>query len=216
MNTLKDKVVGSWYGMAVGDAMGLPAKSIKPETIRQLFGSVDTYKDVSPFIGKGIKRFKMQGLYGRQTQSALVIADSLLKNKKLKISEISDLLIKLSSNGPDHYFGVYRHAEKGFSQSVYSLIEEPPRMPSHNQADATFLTMGVPGSLLRRDRPEIGMRMNIDIGLTISRNLCEVTGLALTGYLASRFLLLKPGNHPEAIAGTEKVLIDAEKFLSKD
>ncbi|SVC93111.1 uncharacterized protein METZ01_LOCUS345965, partial [marine metagenome] len=89
MNTLKDKVIGSWYGMAVGDAMGLSAKSMKPETVRQLFGSMDGFKDVRPFIGKGIKRFKMQGLYGRQTQSALAIADGLLINKKWETSEIS-------------------------------------------------------------------------------------------------------------------------------
>ena len=65
----------------------LSAKSMKPETVRQLFGSMDGFKDVRPFIGKGIKRFKMQGLYGGQTQSALVIADSLLKNKKGETSE---------------------------------------------------------------------------------------------------------------------------------
>ena len=44
--------------MAVGDAMGLSAKSMKPETIQQLFGSMNSFKDVRPFIGKGIKRLK--------------------------------------------------------------------------------------------------------------------------------------------------------------
>ena len=215
MNSLKDKVVGSWYGMAVGDAMGLSAKSMKPETVRQLFGSMDGFKDVGPFIGKGIKRFKMQGLYGGQTQSALVIADSLLKNKKAVDHKISELLLKLGSNGPDHYFGVYRHPTKGFSQSVDSLKENPPRSPEHNRADAAFLTMGIPASLLHRDRPEIGMNLNIDIGLMMSRNLCEVTGLALTGYLASRFLLLASGSHSEAMVEAEKILIAAENFCQR-
>ena len=49
--------------MALGDAMGLSAKCMKPETIQQLFGSMNSFKDVRPFIGKGIKRLKMQGLY---------------------------------------------------------------------------------------------------------------------------------------------------------
>ena len=75
MITLKDKVVGSYYGMALGDAMGRSAKSLKPETIQQLFGSMDGFKDVIPYIGKGVKQFKMKGLYGSQTQSALVISD---------------------------------------------------------------------------------------------------------------------------------------------
>ncbi|MBT7521014.1 MAG: hypothetical protein HN646_01945, partial [Nitrospina sp.] len=76
--TLKDKVVGSYYGMAVGNAMGMSVKSLKPETILQLFGPINEFKDVSSFIGKGIKHFKMRGLYGCQTQSALVIGDCLL------------------------------------------------------------------------------------------------------------------------------------------
>ena len=58
MNALKDKVTGSYYGMALGNAMGLSAKSLKPETIRQLFNSMDDFKDVSPFIGRGVKNLK--------------------------------------------------------------------------------------------------------------------------------------------------------------
>ena len=201
--------------MAVGDAMGLPAKSMKPETVRQLFGSMDDFKDVRPFIGKGVKQFKMEGLYGGQTQSALAIADSLLKNKKRELSKISQLLIKLSASGPDHYFGVYRRPEKGFFQSVVSLMEEPSRIAKHNRADATFLAMGIPASLLHRDRPEAGIHLNLDIGLMMSRNLCEVTGLALTGYLASRLLPLEPRNDGEAVTQAEQILIDAEEFCQK-
>ena len=200
--------------MAVGDAMGLAAKSIKPETVRQLFGSMDSYKDVRPFIGKGIKQFKMEGLYGGLTQSALVIADSLLKDKKGGASEISRLFIKLSANGPEHYFGVYRRPGKGFYESINSLMEEPPRITEHNQADATFLAMGIPAGLLHRDRPEMGVRLNVEIGLLMSRNLCEVTGLALTGYLASRFLALQPEKEGAA-AQAEQVLNDAEEFCQK-
>ena len=201
--------------MAVGDAMGLSAKSMKPETVRQLFGSMDGFKDVRPFIGKGIKRFKMQGLYGRQTQGALAIADGLLINKKWETSEISQLLIKLSTSGPDHYFGVYRHPEKEFSQSIDALVYEPSRIAEHNRADATFLAMGIPASLLHRDRPEAGIHINIDIGLMVSRNLCEITGLALSGYLASRLLLLEPRSDGAAVAQAEQVLTDAEKFCQK-
>ena len=82
MSTLKEKIVGSWYGMAVGDAMGLAIKGLKAATVRQMFGTMDGFKDVRPFLGKGIKRFKMPGLYGAQTQSALAAGDCLLKNKK--------------------------------------------------------------------------------------------------------------------------------------
>ncbi len=215
VDSLKDKVVGSWYGMAVGDAMGLAAKSIKPETVRQLFGAMDGFKDVRPFIGKGIKRFTMQGLYGGLTQNALAVADGLLKNKKGGAREVSQLLLKLSAGGPEHYFGVYRRPEKGFYKSICSLMEDPPRAAEHDQADAAFLTMGIPAGIIHRDRPEAGVRLNVDIGLLLSRNLCEITGLALAGYLASRFLSLEPGNVGEPVAEADLVLRDTEEFCQK-
>ena len=90
MESLNDKVTGSWIGMAVGDAMGLAVKGLKPETIKQCFGQVDGFKDVKPFIGKGIKDYRMPGLYGTLTQSALAVCDSLLKNKKLDTTDIAD------------------------------------------------------------------------------------------------------------------------------
>jgi len=45
----KDKKIGSWFGMAVGDAMGRSAKGLKPAAIRQIFGTMDDFKD----YGKG-------------------------------------------------------------------------------------------------------------------------------------------------------------------
>ena len=55
MNSLMDKVIGSWYGMALGDAMGLSAKSMKAETVQQLFGSMDSFKE--RFAAAGATRF---------------------------------------------------------------------------------------------------------------------------------------------------------------
>jgi hypothetical protein len=60
----------------------------------------------------------------------------------------------------------------------------------------------------------MGISLNINIGLMMSRNLCEITGLALTGHLVSRFLLLKPGSE-ELVHQAEQVLITAEEFCQK-
>jgi ADP-ribosylglycohydrolase len=216
MNNLKNKIIGSYYGMALGNAMGLSAKSLKPETIRQLFGSMNDFKDVSPFIGKGVKQFKMKGLYGYQAQSALVIGDCLLKNnKKTDSRKISQLLLKMTKNGPEHYFGAFRRPGKGFYQSVNDLSNELPPVPEHNMADATFLSMGIPAGLLHREKPEMGIHSNITIGLMMSRNLCEITGLALTGFLASRLLQLEREDSSDGLSQTEMVLRDAEIFCQK-
>ena len=82
MTDIHDKVLGSWLGMAVGEAMGAAVRGMKPATIKQYFNSMDSYKEVRPFIGKGVKNYRMQGLYGTQTQTALVLCDLFLSKKK--------------------------------------------------------------------------------------------------------------------------------------
>ena len=75
MKNFQDKVVGCFFGMAVGDAMGTGVRGLKREAVTQCFKRMDDYKDVRPFLGKGIKQYRMQGLYSSQTQSALVVTD---------------------------------------------------------------------------------------------------------------------------------------------
>ena len=38
MKSIQDKIQGCWFGMAVGDAMGMAVKGLKPETVKQCFG----------------------------------------------------------------------------------------------------------------------------------------------------------------------------------
>ena len=218
MSTLKEKIVGSWYGMAVGDAMGLTVKGLKAATVRQMFGTMDGFKDVRPFLGKGIKRFKMPGLYGAQTQSALAAGDCLLKNKKSGAQEISELLAQLSARGPEHYFGAYRHPESGFGKAVSSLSEHPSRRAAeHREPSAVFSVMGIPVGLLHRDRMDTALRLGVETGLLMSRNLSEVTSVALAGYLASQLLPIEPREQDVPLTGNDakQVVSDAEEFCRK-
>ena len=121
MVDLQDRVLGSWFGMAVGDALGQSVKGLKPETVKQYFQRVDDFKDTKPWIGKGIKRYRMKGLYGVQTQQALAVADSLLAKRKLDRADIADTLVRMSASGSDGYFGVFRRPEGCFYRAVQSL-----------------------------------------------------------------------------------------------
>ena len=87
MDSSPEEVMGCFLGMAVGDAMGRAVKGLKPEAIRQIFGTIEDYKDVRNIIGKGTKNYRMQGLYGAPTQCALAACDGILKNKKKFIEE---------------------------------------------------------------------------------------------------------------------------------
>ena len=77
-----DKVIGCFLGMAVGDAMGRAVNGLKMEAINQVFGAIEDYKDVKKLVGKGIKRYRMKGLYGSPTQCALAVCDGILISKK--------------------------------------------------------------------------------------------------------------------------------------
>jgi ADP-ribosylglycohydrolase len=125
MSDLKDKIMGSWMGMAIGDALGQSVKGLKPETVKQYFKKVDGYHDVRPYIGKGIKQYRMAGLYGVQTQRALAVCDSLLKTKKPNGEDLSDLLVRMSAHGPENYFGMFRRPEGCFYKSVQDLPNRP-------------------------------------------------------------------------------------------
>ena len=82
MNVSPEKVMGCFLGMAIGDAMGRAVNGLKPEAIRQIFGTIEDYKDIRNIVGKGIKHYRMQGLYGAPTQCALAVCDGVLANKK--------------------------------------------------------------------------------------------------------------------------------------
>ena len=84
-----DKVMGCFLGMAVGDAMGRSVNGLKPEAISQIFGTIEDYQDVKNLVGKGIKRYRMKGLYGAPTQCALAVCDGVLTNKKNFLEETS-------------------------------------------------------------------------------------------------------------------------------
>ena len=44
MNISPEKVMGCFLGMAIGDAMGRAVNGLKPEAIRQIFGTIEDYK----------------------------------------------------------------------------------------------------------------------------------------------------------------------------
>ena len=87
MNISPEKVMGCFLGMAIGDAMGRAVNGLKPEAIRQIFGTIEDYKDIRNIIGKGIKHYRMQGLYGDPTLSALAVCEGVLTNIKKFVEE---------------------------------------------------------------------------------------------------------------------------------
>jgi ADP-ribosylglycohydrolase len=189
MNDLQNKILGSWMGMAIGDALGQSVKGLKPETVKQYYKQVDKYHDVRPFIGKGIKQYRMAGLYGVQTQRALAVCDSLLKTKKPNGEDLSDLLVRLSAHGPENYFGVFRRPEGCFYKSVQDLPNRVDALRADQaSAYACYFSMAVPLALYQQRPSKTLMQYCIDAALLLSRHPWEVVGTAVAGFITVRLL----------------------------
>jgi ADP-ribosylglycohydrolase len=201
MKSLQDKILGSWFGMVTGDALGMAVKGLKPETVKQCFGTMDDFKDVRKFIGKGVKRYRMKGLYGAQTQRALAVCDSILKNKKADAEKISELFLEISASGPENYYGAFRNVEGGFYQAVESFPGREPLIPAdQNHAGGSYPSLAIPIALFhQKESPEL-IRQCLETGLLLSRNPMEVLGTALTGYLTIGFLSLEPDEDGEDLS----------------
>jgi len=213
MNDTHKKLVGSWFGMAVGDAMGRPAKGLKPAAIRQIFGTMDSFKDVRPIIGKGIKGYRMQGLYGVPTQCALVVGDALLKNKKQFLSESVKNFQNLAKSGPEGFFGVYRNHSTCLWRAVDLLDNyKEGQVSDQNSSTSLFVNLAIPLALFQGKWSKTLAKYCYDTCLLMSRNRFEVVGTVLTGFLLTRFLSLNPEEIStiDILQEAEEVCLQAE------
>jgi ADP-ribosyl-[dinitrogen reductase] hydrolase len=212
-NISRDKVVGSWFGMAVGDAMGRAAKGLKPSAIRQIFGAMDDFKDVRPILGKGIKNYRMKGLYGAPTQCALAVGDALLDNKKQFLQGSVKNFQELAKAGPEGYFGIYRNHSSCLWRAVDLLDDlEEGQVSEQNSSTSLFTTFALPLALYQGKWSKTLARQCFDACLLMSRNRIEVVGTVLTGFLVTRFLALSP---EEIIQASGDILREAEEVCQQ-
>ena len=199
MEEFRKKIIGSWFGMAVGDAMGRPAKGLKPAAIRQIFGAMDGFKDVRSIMGKGIKDYRMQGLYGAPTQCALAVGDALLKNKKKFLEESAKNFQRLAKSGPESYFGTYRNHSSCLWRAIDLLDDwEEEKASEQNSSTSLFVNLAVPLALFNSKWSKTLARQCFDACLLMSRNRFAVVGTVLNGFLVTRFLAVHPEENPLA------------------
>ena len=190
MNDIREKVIGSFFGMAVGDAMGRPAKGLKSAAVQQIFGAMEDFKDVRPIMGKGIKNYRMQGLYGAPTQCALAVSDALLENKKQFLQKSVKNFQELAKSGPEGYFGNYRNHSASLWRAVDLLGDQEEHASVHNSSTSLFVSLAIPLALFQGRWSKTLAGQCFDVCLLMSQNRFEVVGTVLTGFLVTRFLAL--------------------------
>ena len=80
---MRDKIAGAIYGMALGDAMGMPSELWGREKVRKYFGKIEGLLD-GPKENSVACNYK-KGQFTDDTGQALVIIDSL-KNCTYRMS----------------------------------------------------------------------------------------------------------------------------------
>ena len=213
MNISPEKVMGSFLGMAAGDAMGRSVNGLKPEAIRQIFGTIEEYKDIRDIVGKGIKHYRMKGLYGAPTQCALAVCDGILANKKKFLEETTMNFQSLKEGGPENYFGLFRSSESCLWKAVDSLADRTLTEPNlQRSATALFVFLSVPLTLFHKRWSKTLADQCFQLALAFSSHPLEVVGTVLNGFLVTRFLNLQKGN---LLSKRKEILQDAAEICAQ-
>jgi len=213
MDSNPEEVMGCFLGMAVGDAMGRAVKGMKPETIRQIFGTIEDYKDARNIIGKGTKNYRMQGLYGAPTQCALAVCDGILKNKKKFIEETVHNFKSLSNGGPENYFGAFRSSENYLWKAVGLLDDRllTERTPL-SSATGLFTSFSVPLALFYKNWSKTLASQCFQLAMVFSSHPLEIVGSVLNGFLVTRFLSMEEG---ELVQKRKEILQEAVEVCAQ-
>jgi ADP-ribosylglycohydrolase len=209
---IQNKIVGAWLGLAVGDAMGLAVKGLKPETVGQYFGAMNGYKDTIPFIGKGIRHYKMPGLYGGVTQRALAVCDCLLTNKGLRRQDLDTFVREMAQGGPEFYLGVFRNTDAAFRAVMESPAEEVEFLSARGAMawNYNYGAMGVPIALFHREANAAMLRQCVDACSTLSLHPVEAAATAVTGFLVLAFMQMPAAEEGASPPGADLIRATAQ------
>ncbi len=77
--TALDRALGAFYGLALGDALGMPTQSLNRETIRQRFGQITDLQDAGPL--QPIAANMPKGSITDDTEQAILVGELLVEGK---------------------------------------------------------------------------------------------------------------------------------------
>ncbi|MBS1253169.1 MAG: ADP-ribosyl-[dinitrogen reductase] glycohydrolase [Anaerolineales bacterium] len=114
IDRVKDRVIGSIVGLAVGDALGAPVEGWRAKQISQRFGTLSHYADAG----------RLPGAYTDDAQQALCILDVLLEHGRFDPEALAGKFVELAQpveGVRERYFGAFRGTGPGFRDSVRAL-----------------------------------------------------------------------------------------------
>lgn len=96
-----DRVLGSLYGMACGDAMGVPSSFMTQDYIQKTWGWIDTFypPEKGHIYHDGLKA----GEYTDDSEQALALLNSFFRNKKVVPQDVVKELLAWANRVKDKY-----------------------------------------------------------------------------------------------------------------
>lgn len=177
---------GLFLGMAIGDAMGAPAQSLKPGRITQVFGKILDYIDPDKAFEPASSHWRMKGLYSLPTQQALVVAESLVTSSKYDLQDIYATFQAMARG--EETMGLFRGVDEPFRKTLdFMRTSSAPfeRGIAHPGIGAASRVL--PLALFFHNDETALMRAAIECALITHTDPRAVAGAAAIAYAAFRF-----------------------------
>lgn len=159
---MHNKIAGTLYGMAIGDAMGMPSELWSRERVQKFFGTITDFLD-GPKENEVAYQYN-RGQFTDDTAQALIILDSLIANSfKVIPSDIANRLL------------AWAEAEQAFEKNILGPTSKAALLSYKEGKHATSITnqSGTNGSAMRI--PPVGCLFTPDQKTELIQYVYEIT-----------------------------------------
>jgi ADP-ribosylglycohydrolase len=172
----RDRLQGSFLGMAVGDALGAPLEGLTAQQVRAFYGQVTGFVDGVRAWRRKSFRWKLKGLYTDDTQQAMVLAESLIRFGWIEKRWVARTYLELA-NPRGAYLGAHRGVGARFRQVIEDLERGVPPEEAGQDSPGIGASMRIaPLGLYFRDRPDELLGAVLDASLMTHRDIRSLAG----------------------------------------
>ena len=214
MSEHDDRVAGSLWGLAWGDAFGCPIESWRTAEIEQVHGRYDElpteypFERIVPLGPKRLKRLRPLGLYSDDTQQALGLLQICLSEAGWSPRAWGGLLVE------GHSRRAWRGTGRNFAAAVARLSKgvPPERAANPTAGIGAVMRIGPLGALLRDDEALLA-RVTFEASLTThgdvrSGAMAFAVALAVAELVRGRSAAEVLASLPGRIAEQERLWIE--------
>lgn len=149
---LLDKIKGTFYGMAIGDAMGMPSELWSRRKVKAYFGRIDTFLD-GPRENE-VARLYQKGQFTDDTAQALVLLDALIgKNFKVDEGTIAKKLLDWAERTEAFEKQILGPNSKAALMAIQKG-EDPSPITSKAETNGAAMRIAPIGCLFDTDHPD--------------------------------------------------------------